>query len=283
MAGSSPETPTFSQIEPFVYVFQGAGPMHIASVLLEDYDGLILIDTQLEDENNQALIAAIQQHFPAKPLRSVIISHYHLDHYLGLTFFRQAFGDFEIVGPPDARRDMDRSTEAIWETYEEVSQQRTLHKRDVIYPTREVSQGFTLGFSGRTIEFTLVGPNEAAATLVGYLPDTQTLYASDVLLRGIYIDPAIGGTIVGWAAESARLLERPVNTVISGHVVGLSSRADLAAFSDSLAATISIVSALIAGGASEDEVLAHQFPPEIVLFARDFTLRNIYAELRARA
>lgn len=283
MAGSIPDAPSFAQIEPFVYVFQGAGPMHIASLLLEDVDRLFLIDTQLEDENNHALIAQIKRQFPDKPLDTVIISHYHLDHYLGLKFFQAAFGDFAIVGPPDARRQMDHSTEAIWETYEEVSQQRTLTKADVIYPAREVSQGFTISFSGREMQFELIGPNEAWATLVGYLPDTKTLYASDVLLRGIYIDPAIGGTVQGWANESAALLDTypDIGAVISGHVVGLSTREELAAFAASIAQTIAIVRELIAGGAAVEDVLSHEFPPAITLFARDFTLRNIYNELRA--
>lgn len=283
MAGSMPEAPTFAQIEPFVYLFQGAGPMHINSLLLEDADRLILIDTQLEDENNHALIAQIKQQFPGKPLHTVIISHYHLDHYLGLRFFQAAFSDFEIVGPPAAKPQMDASTDAIWETYEEVAKQHTLSKADVIYPTREVSADFTIRFSGREMLFELVGPNEAWATLVGYLPDTKTLYASDVLLRGIYIDPAIGGTVQGWAVESARLLEREIGTVISGHVVGLCTRDELAAFAASISETIRIVRELIAGGASIETVLSHEFPPEIVLFARDFTLRNIYDELSAAA
>lgn len=280
MTSAIPDAPTFAQIEPFVYVFQGAGPMHVASLLLEDTDALILIDTQLEDANNHALIAQIRQQFPTKPLRSVIISHYHLDHYLGLRFVREAFGQVEIVGPSDARPQMDHSTDAIWETYEE-SEPHTLSKADVIYPTREVSEGFTISFSGRTIEFELVGPNEAWTTLVGYLPDTRTLYCSDVLLRGIYIDPLIGGTVQGWARECARLLEKEIGTVISGHVVGLSSRADLAAFADSLQQVVAIGRELIARGEPLEALLSYEFPPEIVIFARDFTLRNIYRELEA--
>lgn len=283
MAGTVLDHPTWQQIEPHLWLFQGAGPMHINSLVLEDLERLILIDTQLEDENNLALIECMRAAFGDKPLRHVYISHYHLDHYIGLRWLRDAFGMFEILGPTGAREQIDRSTEAIWETYEEVAQQHTLTRDDIVYPTREIDGGFQIRFSDRVMHCSIAGPNEAWATITGLLSDTRTLYVSDVLLRGVYVDPAIGGTLRGWVREAAALAQLPARTVISGHVTSPVPHTELARFADGLQRLLDSSQALIDGGATLDVFLAHAFPDDIVIFAPEFTLTNIYNELRGSA
>jgi glyoxylase-like metal-dependent hydrolase (beta-lactamase superfamily II) len=269
------------QIEPYVYLFQGQGSFRVNSIVLEDRDCLYLIDTQLEDENNLALIAAIKVAFPTKPLRLVVISHYHLDHYAGLPLLRQAFGPFAISGPPAARRCMDAATAVIWESYERESPAHQLTPADMIYPDREIDQAFELAFSGRSLNLSLIDANESWATLIGFLPDTRTLYISDLYFGGIYIDPRIGGTVLGWERAMQQIMAIPAAQVIAGHTNRLYARADLKQFSDDLSAFVAECHQLFSAGIGQAEFLQHTFQSALTVFAPEFTLANIYQELAA--
>ncbi|MBA3470380.1 MAG: MBL fold metallo-hydrolase [Herpetosiphonaceae bacterium] len=273
------EPQQLQQIEPYLYLFQGAGSFRVNSIVLEDHDCLYLIDTQLEDENNHALIAAIKTSFPTKPLRLAVISHYHLDHYAGLPLFRQAFGAFEVIGPPDARRCMDAATAVIWEAYERESPEHQLTPADLLYPDREINQPFALAFSGRSFSMTLIGPNEAWSTLIGLLPDTRTLYISDLYFGGIYIDPRIGGTVLGWQRAMEQIITIPAEQVIAGHTNRLYTHADLRQFSADLSAFVAECQQLFSAGISAVEFQNHVFQSDLTVYAPDFSLANIYQEL----
>jgi glyoxylase-like metal-dependent hydrolase (beta-lactamase superfamily II) len=269
------------QIEPHLYVFQGNGSFKVNSIILEDHDRLHLIDTQLEDENNLALIEAVKTAFPAKPLTLVIISHYHLDHYAGLPLLRQAFGAFEIVGPPDARRCMDAATAVIWESYQRESLAHQLTPADLLYPDREIDQSLELAFSGRTLTLTLVGPNEAWATLIGFLPDTRTLFISDLYFGGIYIDPRIGGTVLGWNRVMQQIMTGSAELVIAGHTSRLYTYAELRQFAADLSAFVAECHQLVSAGIGEAAFLQHTFQSALTVYGRDFSLSHIYRELKA--
>lgn len=279
MSTIAPQSATLTRIEDYLYLFQGAGNFNVNSLVLEDQHSFILIDTQLEDTNNQALIQGIKTHLPGKELRLAIISHSHLDHYLGLKFFRDAFGTFDILGVPDAPRQMDLSTAIIWESYLESSSNPQLTKADIIYPTQAATAAFSIPFSGRVMHFDLAGPNESWATLTSYLPDTKTLYASDIFFGGLYLDPRIGGTLIGWAKESAHLLSHDISRVISGHTTQLHTPAALEHFAHNTQCLLEISQQLITQGLTLEQFQTYQFPPEIILYAPRFTLTNIYHEL----
>jgi glyoxylase-like metal-dependent hydrolase (beta-lactamase superfamily II) len=62
--------------------FLGGGSHN--SVLVEMADHLILVESPLYDGRSQAVLAAVKQLVPGKPIRYVINSHHHFDHAGGL-------------------------------------------------------------------------------------------------------------------------------------------------------------------------------------------------------
>lgn len=65
--------------------------------LVEEKDGLILVDTAVESPEIKEVIELIQTH--SKPLKAIAITHSHDDHLGGLAEIKQAFPDVPLLFP----------------------------------------------------------------------------------------------------------------------------------------------------------------------------------------
>jgi glyoxylase-like metal-dependent hydrolase (beta-lactamase superfamily II) len=54
------------------------------SVIVEMRDHLVVVEAPLYEERSQAVIKTIKERFPAKPIRYIIPTHFHLDHSGGI-------------------------------------------------------------------------------------------------------------------------------------------------------------------------------------------------------
>jgi glyoxylase-like metal-dependent hydrolase (beta-lactamase superfamily II) len=64
-------------------VFNFGGTSH-HSVVVEQSQGLVVIEAPLDETRSKAVLAAIAERFPAKPVRYVVNTHTHFDHAGGL-------------------------------------------------------------------------------------------------------------------------------------------------------------------------------------------------------
>jgi glyoxylase-like metal-dependent hydrolase (beta-lactamase superfamily II) len=53
------------------------------SLVIEQTDGLVLVDAPLYEERSEAILAWMKAQFPTKPVKHLIISHHHQDHSAG--------------------------------------------------------------------------------------------------------------------------------------------------------------------------------------------------------
>ncbi|MEO8020061.1 MAG: MBL fold metallo-hydrolase [Pseudomonadota bacterium] len=70
-----------TELAPGVFFF--AGGTH-NSVIVEQKDGVVVVEAPLNEERSRAVMAKVRELFPAKKIRSVINTHAHFDHAGGL-------------------------------------------------------------------------------------------------------------------------------------------------------------------------------------------------------
>lgn len=90
------------EVAPGVHQLQG-GSHH--SFLVEQAEGLVLVDAPLYEDRSRALLSFIEGEFPDKPITHVVASHFHEDHAAGIR---------EVLGATDAALVVHESTEEFW-------------------------------------------------------------------------------------------------------------------------------------------------------------------------
>jgi glyoxylase-like metal-dependent hydrolase (beta-lactamase superfamily II) len=154
-------------------VFLLGGSSH-NSLLVTFPDHSLLVEAPLGDDRTQAVMAKIKEIAPGKPVRYVVMTHYHFDHSGGLrgwiaqgativttagnkAFVEQVAAAKHSIRPDDLSR---APKAAVVETY-------------------TGKRVFTVG--DRTVELHDVGPNPHVAEMtVAYLPKEKTLFVADL-------------------------------------------------------------------------------------------------------
>jgi glyoxylase-like metal-dependent hydrolase (beta-lactamase superfamily II) len=141
---------------PVVHRFQ-ASLFPVNAYLLELPDGIVVIDSTLGVSDGRALRARVDA--TGKPLRAVIVTHTHPDHYGGLTALVEQREDIPIVsvqGVRDAIQRDDPAKEAILRPMfgDEWPQRRT-------FPSRTIRDGERLTFGTAALRVIDLGPGES--------------------------------------------------------------------------------------------------------------------------
>ncbi|MEM9363005.1 MAG: MBL fold metallo-hydrolase [Bacteroidota bacterium] len=271
------------QIEPHVYLFQGGGDWALNSLILEDKDGLILIDTQFADENNELLILALREKFPNKKLNTIVVSHPHADHFMGIPLFQKEFGTKEIIGIKGENKHLRETAHILYPFYEQVSPNKKIALDKLVYPNKEIASGFELSFSNRLARFELIGQNESWNSWILYLPDSKLLYTGDLYWDGLTLDPeGFGSSLLGWEKELRKIMNREVGKVVPGHGVGLFNRKSVDDFLYHLSTFIANGKSKIEKGMSRENFIKDESHGPLNLFGdRTSILGHAYDELKA--
>ncbi|MDV7392709.1 MBL fold metallo-hydrolase, partial [Arthrospira platensis SPKY1] len=150
-----------------------------------------------------------------QPIRKVIVSHFHADHYYGL----QAFQDrgIEIWAHRDGQAVLDS----------ELAQERLEQRRRDLFPfvdenTRLVAAdrwldgGAEFSLGGLSFRIHHVGPAHSPEDLVLEVVDDKVLFAGDMLFRGRI--PFVGSADTAqWLVALDVLIELAPNVLIPGH------------------------------------------------------------------
>jgi glyoxylase-like metal-dependent hydrolase (beta-lactamase superfamily II) len=154
--------------------YWAAGGSHY-SLLVALGDHVVVVEAPLNEERSLAVIAKAEELFPGKPIRYVVMSHYHFDHSGGLRTY--VAKGVTVVTTPGNKAFVEKMAAAP-HTIRPDAQEREKKKAVVeTFTGKKVMSG-----GGQTLELHDVGPNgHAGEILVAYLPKEKALYVVDLL------------------------------------------------------------------------------------------------------
>jgi glyoxylase-like metal-dependent hydrolase (beta-lactamase superfamily II) len=177
-------------------------------------EGVVVIDALGSPVLGETFLAAIRK-VTAKPVKRVIVTHYHADHFYGLPAFRKAGADiwahFEArehlrSGEAELRRQQRARDLFPW-----VTDDMPLLQAD---RWLEGDATFTLG--GMRFEIQHFGPAHSPEDLVIVVPDEGVVFIGDILFTGRV--PFVGeADSKAWLAKIERLIALKPRLMVTGH------------------------------------------------------------------
>lgn len=178
-------------------------------------DGVVVVDALGSPTLAEEMIAEIRR-VTSQPIRHVIVTHYHADHFYGLQAFKaigasvvahRAAGEY--LNSDTAQRRLAASREELFPWIDE--------RTRLVAPDRWLDQPDTVLRVG-THEFQIrhAGPAHTPEDLVVYVPSRGVLFAGDMVFRGRI--PFVGQSDSRqWIESLSRLIEFKPKIVVPGH------------------------------------------------------------------
>jgi len=193
------------EVVPGVHVFTTAPDGYVQngnSVVIVDPDGVLVFDTFTRPSTAKALVAEIRKLTKA-PVRTIVNSHWHPDHWFGNQAILEAFPGAEVITSEEMRRLL-LTTAGTWKPrFEAALKQNPTDplERGFLeealrvsfrFPTITYGEQLVLFRNGREIRLTsMVG--DARGTTVLYLPAQRLVATGDVLSGPVpYFTPPLG-------------------------------------------------------------------------------------------
>lgn len=182
-------------------------------------EGVIVIDALGTVPLGAALLAAIRS-VTDKPVRRVIVTHYHADHFYGLAPLKAAGA--EVWAHREAREYLESGEGArrLAQRQRDLAPWVAADMR-LVPPDRWLDADVSFAFGGLNFDLIYMGPAHAPDDLVVVLREEGTLYSGDILFSGRI--PFVGNAdSKRWLAAMDRLLALSPRVMVPGH--GAASR-----------------------------------------------------------
>lgn len=212
-AWSAQSTVAESSAHTGVWTYDGRGTVNTHWIETPG-GGLVVIDTQRDIVHAAQAIQAVRA--VGKPVKAILITHAHPDHYTGIGLFKQAFPQATVYA----------STATLAAIRDDAYGYNAGTKKDApditpptfVTPDKTFADNATLHIDGLTIVTRELGAGEAHDTTAYYLPDSGDLYPGDAILNHLHA-PLLEGSTAAWLGILDRLdiLYPNVRTVHPGH------------------------------------------------------------------
>ena len=201
------------------------GFMSNAGFVVTD-EGVVVLDALGTPVLGEQLIGEIEK-ITDKPIKLVIISHYHADHYYGLQAFKERGIEVwahqagePILNSEDALARLEQRRADLFPFVDEKTQPTPADRwLD--------DDGAEIRLGGVTMRVIYVGPTHSPDDVVLHVVEDDLVFAGDLLFRGRV--PFVGNADTrGWLKALDRLLEIDAKVLVPGHgPVSKNPQADL--------------------------------------------------------
>ena len=181
------------------------------TLAIEMKDHVVVVEAPFFEERSVAVIKAIEDKIPRKPIKYLVLTHFHIDHTGGTRAFA-AKGATILT---------DDSNVAFVKTM--LARPKTvspdsLAKAGNVTPNVEgFKDSKTLTDGDRTIELRTIENPHASGMLVVYLPKENMLFESDLFTPGQPVDPTNTLGIENAAALQTAIMGLKIDGIIGGH------------------------------------------------------------------
>lgn len=215
---------------------------------------VIVVDSNISPDSTREVLAALRK-LTSKPVRYVINTHWHEDHILGNSVWRNAYPGVEFIGHVQTHDDLSttgaKNRKSLLESGADgvaslreairsktglagtplTEEERISHESDIFLVGRYLKEAGSLPIiepdialdselvllrGQRRIEIRFLGAAHTRSDLVVWLPNEKILAAGDLLVWPI---PLVGSTSypAAYAEALKNLLALPATTIVPGH------------------------------------------------------------------
>jgi glyoxylase-like metal-dependent hydrolase (beta-lactamase superfamily II) len=159
-----------AQVAPGVHHIRG-GSHHSMAVEMKDH--LVVVEAPLFEERSVAVIKALEEKFPGKPVRYLVVTHFHFDHTGGLRAY--AAKGATLLAPdsivPFVKEMLERPHTVRPDSLANASAKGTV---EGVSGTRALTDG------ERTVELRPIPNDHASGMLIAYLPKEKVAFVADL-------------------------------------------------------------------------------------------------------
>ncbi len=171
------KTVTFSEIGPDLYAFTAEGDPNSAVIVGDD--GCIVFDAQATPAMAKSVIARVRA-VTDKPIRYVVLSHYHAVRVLGAS----AYGAENVVASQETRRLVAERGQQDWDS-EYGRFPRLFRDADSIpgltWPTLTFEGEMSLYLGRREVRLMQLGAGHTSGDIVAWVPDAEVMFSGDLI------------------------------------------------------------------------------------------------------
>jgi cyclase len=231
-------------------------------------DGVLVIDTRQHPKRAEELVATIRK-YTAKPIRWVINTHAHGDHYFGNSVFKREGAT--IIAHRDTAGMMQAQFGSEMKRRMGYFKQRQYDPAEVklVLPDVTFDSRLTLTLGGRTVEILYIGPGQNPGDTFIHFPKERVLYAGGPFSRQSWPNPSFTPSMQGWIEVLNKIAAMDVDKYLGGHG-DIGSREDVLNEAQMLADFDAGMRAAVAKGMSRDEII------KSVKFEKYKDIRNYY-------
>lgn len=210
------------RLTPRVYFVQGdPGPASAsnngfnsnAGFVVTD-DGVVVFDALGSPALGAELLRQIRA-ITSQPVRRVIVSHYHADHFYGLAAFRDAGAEIWAHGRVRAYLASDAPARRLAERRESLAPWVDATTR-IVAPDYTVDGDVAFRMGGTTFRVLAVGPAHTPEDLMLQVEEEGVLFAGDLMFGGRL--PFVGDAdSKAWLASIDRLIRADPKILVGGH------------------------------------------------------------------
>jgi glyoxylase-like metal-dependent hydrolase (beta-lactamase superfamily II) len=215
----------FRQVAPDLYFnfdYDGSN----STVLITDA-GVLVVDTRTHPDDAERLLAEIRKLTDA-PIRYVVNSQHHGDHYMGNVVFEREGATF--IAHEDTKAEiMQRFPSEVVTRF--ASRDQDPSEVVLVLPDIVFSDRLTLELGGRTVELIYLGPGQNEGDTLVYFPHARALQTGGVFHNRSWANTSFTPSMEGWVDVLRQMREIDAEIYLPPHG-DVATAADVDAFTD---------------------------------------------------
>src|SRR3954453_804791 len=259
-SAQTPAAPARTELAPGIFLFSGGGYGDVGldghSIVILSRDGVLVFDTNGPPSASAAVLAEIRK-LTDRPVRWILNSHWHWDHWYGTETYRQAFPDVRVVSHEKNRQLMagpalefnkpflEQKLPAYLQNMEKraadtpnlkpllaadkafFEEKKNVH---LVVPDVTFSDRLAIELGERHIEVLNYGRGVTPGDTFVYLPKEKLLLLGDLIVNPITF--ALSGFPTEWLRVLEKIDALDAATIVTGHGEPLHDKALLHATMD---------------------------------------------------
>ena len=243
------QTPTVKQVASDVYFFFDFNGSN--AVFLVTDDGVLLIDTRTHPREGRDLLERIRK-VTDKPVKWVINSHFHGDHHMGNSVFKDLGATF--VAQEETARIMQRVQPKEMARRVEGFRSRGYDPVDVklVLPDVTFDSEMTIRLGGREVRLFYLGPGQQAGDTFVQFPHARLLFTPGAFAKHSMPNMLFTPSVDNWIKLLDQVAVMDVDAILPAHG-DIATRADVKELAAMLADEYATVKDAVNRGVSLDQ------------------------------